>query len=71
MRLFKQLERCKVVALNKKIHLSTIINEQVFVFCQNRRMRIKYFIDFFSVFLKNKSIFLSIYILFQIGKVRE
>ena len=32
MRLFKQLERSKVVPLNKKIHLSAVINEKAFIF---------------------------------------
>ena len=34
-------------------------------------MGIKHFVDFFSMFLENKSVFLSVHILFQIGKIGE
>ena len=69
VRLFKQFKRSKIVSLNEKIHLSTIINEQVFIFRQYRRMGIQYFVDFLTMLLKHKTIFLTIHIFFKVGKI--
>ena len=62
MCLFKQFKRSKIVSLNEKIHLSAIINEQVFIFSQYWRMGIKHLVNFLTVFLEYKSVFLAVYI---------
>ena len=71
MRLFKQFKRSKVISLNKKIYLPTIIDEQTLFFGKYRGMGIQHFVDFLTVLLKYKTIFLTIHIFFKVGKIRE
>lgn len=60
MRFFQKLQTCKIIALNQKVHLSAVANEQLFFFCQNRQIAFQCIINFFAMFLKNKPVFLTV-----------
>lgn len=49
--------------------MSAVVDEQVFLFGKYRGMGIQHFVDFLTVLLKYKTIFLTIHIFFKVGKI--
>ena len=71
MCLFKQLQRSEIVALDEKVHLTSVVDEKAAVLGQDGRMGRKHLVDFLAVFLKDKTVFLRSHVLFKLGEVGE
>lgn len=69
VRLFKEFQCGEVIPFDEKIHLAAMVNEEVFFFSQYRSMGIQHLVDFFPMFFKDESVFLSVHIFFQIGEI--
>ena len=66
---FQKFEACQIIAFDKEVHLSTVVDEKPCIFRQYGKIIFKYFVNAFAVFFKNKTVFFAFNILFNIGNI--
>ena len=71
MRLFQQFQCGKVVPFKQEIHLPTVVNKQICLFGQHRRMGIQHLIDFLPMLLEHETVLFPVHIFFEFGQVGE
>ncbi len=68
---FKELERCKVVAFDKEIHLSAVVDEEVGLLGQDGYMCFKRFVNRLAVLLEDEAVFLALYVFHEFVEILE
>ena len=69
MRFEEELQGGEVVAFEKEVHLTAVVDEQAAVLGQHRGVRSENFVYFLTVFLKDKTVFFAVHIFFKLGKI--
>ena len=71
MCLFQQFQCGKVIPFKQEIHLPTVVDEQIRLFGQHRRMGIQHLIDFLPMLLEYETVLFPVHIFFEFGQVGE
>ena len=65
----EQLQGGEVVAFEKKVHLTAVVDEQAAVLGQYRCVRSENFVYFLTVFLKHETVFLTAHVTLKFGEI--
>lgn len=71
MRLFQQFQCGKVIPFKQEIHLPAVVNKQICILGQHRRMGIQHLIDFLPMLLEHETVLFPVHIFFEFGQVGE
>ena len=69
MRFEEQLQGGEVVAFEKEVHLTAVVDEQAAVLGQHRGVRSENFVYFLTVFLKHETVFLTAHVTLKLGEI--
>ena len=69
MRLFQQFQCGKVIPFKQEIHLPAVVDEQIRLFGQHRRMGIQHLVDFLPMLLEHETVLFPVHIFFEFGQV--
>ena len=69
MRFEEQLQGGEVVAFEKEVHLTAVVDEQAAILGQHRCVRSENFVYFLTVFLKHETVFLTAHVTLKLGEI--